>query len=199
MKAQMYWTGAQQLAVARHMLRLILVEKYETLKAFREAAAACSKPHNNIRSLQQLSMLGRSFIIARLEALRLIQEGTYFKPKVESLVDLVMNNVPVGTHVCGVEKSIGEFIARERKPYVLVVGAIPSQHRFILSSLSSDVDAKFWAIGESYNALRSLALGAERTLVWVDKINHTVSDVIKAVGHYEYVSGISSIKQQLSH
>jgi len=199
MSAQMYWTGAQQLQVARHMLRLILLEGCGTLKAFREAAANCSKPHTNIRSLKQLSMLSRSFVLAQMEAQRMIRDGTYFKPQAESLVDLIRVRVAAQGSPVKVEKSIREFTPKNRKPYVLVVGVLPSQRRFILEDSGNDFEVKFWSVGESYDVLRSLVLGAERTLVWVDKINHTVSDVIKTVSRYEYVSGLSNIKQQLSH
>lgn len=196
-QTEMYWSTAQQIQVARRMLDLVLKERMTVLEAFRKAASESPKPHRDISTVSRLPMLSRGFFLARFQVEQELKNGMYFRPRVTNLLDLLKVDAPLGVHVGGIEKRTSEYEVQERKPYILIVGILPGQENFFHSQ---EYDFRFWTKDDSLHSLGQLARGASHTIVWVSKVKHEVSWVVKkhCSSHTRVYGGLSSIQEKVS-
>lgn len=187
-----YWTTAQQLRLTKRLLDLVLRNRMSTLEAFRKVALECETPCS-IRSLTQLTMLSKGWQLAKLQVQAEIQEGSYFKARVSTLDTLTRMYPPSLTPQ--VEKHTREFVAGPRKSYILVVGVLAAQERFLRSP---HYELKFWSKDSSFVCLKQLALSAAHVLVWASKISHDIDRQVSGMGNCRHVyGGLTSLKSHI--
>jgi len=177
---------ATQLKISRLILQYHVKENYPLLEAFRKSAPF------KVYSLRQLTSIRKGMSHALLEARLSLGKGLFWQVNQPVEVCVASGEVRPCTEI----KELREFVAQPRKHKVLVIGTLDSHVQHLKSSV---FDIVHLTSGVRPNKIRSTAIAADHTIVWVTKVSHSVTDLLSRMGvHIIYAKGLSSIRDSIS-
>lgn len=89
--------------------------------------------------------------------------------------------------------------AREKKPRVVVAGALNDQARHLETTMGSKLDLRFWSKDQSADTLKSMLKNADAAVGMVGFLSHSHDGILKSskIPYHPVSGGVSQVKQTL--
>lgn len=89
--------------------------------------------------------------------------------------------------------------AREKKPRVVVAGALNDQARHLETTMGQKLDLRFWSKDQSADTLKSMLKNADAAVGMVGFLSHSHDGILKSskIPYHPVSGGISQVKQTL--
>lgn len=89
--------------------------------------------------------------------------------------------------------------SREKKPRVVVAGALNDQARHLETTMGNKLDLRFWSKDQSSDNLKSMLKGADAAVGMVGFLSHAHDGIIKSsrIPYQPVSGGVSQVKQAL--
>lgn len=88
---------------------------------------------------------------------------------------------------------------REKKPRVIVAGALNDQARHLETTMGQRLDLRFWSKDQSSDTLKSMLKNADHAVGMVGFLSHSHDGILKSskIPYYPVSGGISQVKRTL--
>lgn len=115
----------------------------------------------------------------------------------QTLRNLLGSNAPVSyqpTH-----NPLPRGSAREKKPRVIVAGALNDQARHLETTMGQKLDLRFWSKDQSSDTLKSMLKNADAAVGMVGFLSHSHDGILKSskIPYHPVSGGISQVKKTL--
>jgi len=89
--------------------------------------------------------------------------------------------------------------AREKKPRVVVAGALNDQARHLETTMGQKLDLRFWSKDQSADTLKSMLKNADHAVGMVGFLSHSHDGILKSskIPYHPVSGGVSQVKQTL--